>query len=167
VEGYPPGKNEAKSMLAADHLCADRVLELLQCAKRATDDEGFCGFGAARIGLEVTVCSPDLLPPSDAANYLGGIGDVLEDKSRRGSLDHLGNLASFGLYANDRQICEVAYRVASAHNAGYYVRLWELDEPADQPASWPPPVTSGASPIGPSLTELNHLSGRVSREERD
>ena len=135
AEGYPPGKNEAKSMLAADHLYADRVLELLRCAKKAADDESFDGFGAARIGLEVTLYTPDLFPPSDATNYLGGIGDVLEDKSRRGPLDHLGDLASFGLYGNDRQICEVAYGVKTAPRARYRVRIWELDGPPDRLAS--------------------------------
>jgi hypothetical protein len=32
--------------------------------------------------------------PSDATSYLGGIGDVLEEKSRLGALDHLGGLAA-------------------------------------------------------------------------
>jgi len=111
-------------MPAADHPLADRVLELLRCAKSAADANGFCGFREARIGLEVTAYySPDFLPPSDAANCLGGIGDVLEDKGRRGPL------ARFSLCGNDRQICEVAYREATAETAGYHVRLWELDEP--------------------------------------
>jgi hypothetical protein len=71
---------------------------------------------------------PEPLPPSDATNYLGGIGDVLEDKSRRGSLEHLGDLAGFGLYANDRQICQVSYRVTSGQGPRYHVQLWELDD---------------------------------------
>jgi hypothetical protein len=83
--------------------------------------------------LEVIVHCPEVLPPSDATNYLGGIGDVLEDKSRRGLLEHLGDLARFGLYGNDRQICEVSYRAVSAAEARYYVRLWELDEPTAGP----------------------------------
>jgi hypothetical protein len=132
VEGYPPGKNEAKSLLAADHLYAGRVLELLRSAKKAADEGAFSGFGAARIGLDVLLYCRDPFPPSDATNYLGGIGDVLEDKCRWGALEHLGDLADFGLYANDRQICEVAYRLISGEGPRYDVRLWELDEPTDQ-----------------------------------
>ena len=33
-------------------------------------------------------------PPADATNFLGGVGDVLEAKARRGVLDHLGDLAT-------------------------------------------------------------------------
>lgn len=136
VEGYPPGKNEAKSLLAADHIHADRVLELLRSAKKAADEGSFSGFGAARIGLDVLLHCPESLSPSDATNYLGGIGDVLEDKSRRGFLEHLGDLAYSGLYANDRQICEVAYRVMSGQEPRYQVCLWELDELPDRAAGW-------------------------------
>jgi hypothetical protein len=35
VEGYPPAKNEAKSMLAAGHLYTDRVRLLLEAARAA------------------------------------------------------------------------------------------------------------------------------------
>jgi hypothetical protein len=38
VAGYPPAKNEAKSMLAAGHMYADRVLVLLQAARGAVGD---------------------------------------------------------------------------------------------------------------------------------
>jgi hypothetical protein len=39
--------------------------------------------------------------------------DVLENKSHRGQLDHLGDLATFWLYRNDRQIKEVSYQPQS------------------------------------------------------
>jgi hypothetical protein len=59
--------------------------------------------------LELILMSP-APPPSDATNYLGGVADVLEDKKRRGDLAHLGELADFTLYGNDRQFHEVRYQ---------------------------------------------------------
>ena len=38
VAGFPPAKNEAKSMLAAEHGQKDRVLALLQAASEAVGD---------------------------------------------------------------------------------------------------------------------------------
>ena len=35
VAGYPPAKNEAKSMLASGHIYADRVLVLLRAGEEA------------------------------------------------------------------------------------------------------------------------------------
>ena len=82
VSGYPPAKNEAKSMLAAGHVYADRVLALLQAAS----DEARLGhtaiyFPDESLGLELIVTSL-APPPSDATNYLGGVADVLEQLSR-------------------------------------------------------------------------------------
>jgi hypothetical protein len=79
VEGLPPAKNEAKSMLAAGHVYAERVLALLEAAAAAPT------FGGARLGLELVVTAPVPLP-SDATNYLGGVADVLEAKEHRGAL---------------------------------------------------------------------------------
>lgn len=70
------------------------------------------------VALEVVVGAPTGQVPSDATNYLGGIGDVLEDKSRRGGIDHLGNLAEVWLYTNDRQIQEISYREIEADETG-------------------------------------------------
>lgn len=64
--------------------------------------------------------------------HLGGIADVLEEKARRGPLEHLGDLASFGLYANDSQIEEVRYRWSSNDVCSYQVRLWVLGDGAVQ-----------------------------------
>jgi hypothetical protein len=72
-------------------------------------------------------CTPPDDPASDATNYLGGIGDVLEGKAHRGALEHLGELAAVALYANDRQIQEVHYRCERAAEPQYTVRLWVLD----------------------------------------
>jgi hypothetical protein len=66
--------------------------------------------------------------PWDATNYLGGIADVLEDKSRRGAaIQHLGELADVWLYRNDRQIKRVTYREEEGIH-GYQVTVRALDQ---------------------------------------
>lgn len=123
VSGWPPAKNEAKSMLSAGHLYVDRVVQLLQAARDAIGVPARPHFGDEPLGLEVTVVSPSQ-PPSDATNYLGGIGDVLEAKTRRGALEHLQELAAVALYDNDRQIQEVRYSWQAGPGPRYIVRLW-------------------------------------------
>lgn len=125
VEGLPPAKNEAKSMLAAGHPYADRVLHLLRAAGGATTGEKSPLFGRDALGLELIVYSQSE-PPSDATNYLGGVGDVLEAKAHRGVLAHLGQLADVALYLNDRQFQEVHYRWEPGVPTRYSVRLWTL-----------------------------------------
>jgi hypothetical protein len=83
VAGLPPAKNEAKLMLAAGHLYADRVVNLLRAAHEAVGDAKQPLFPAKPLGLELTLYGPTP-PPSDATNYLVGVGDVLEAKVRRG-----------------------------------------------------------------------------------
>jgi hypothetical protein len=124
VAGYPPAKNEAKSMLAAGHVHADRVLALLRAASSEAGSSAAVWFPDESLGLEVVLTSP-MPPPSDATNYLGGIADVLEDKKRRGDLPHLGELEHFALYRNDKQFHEVRYRWEQGSNARYQVRIWE------------------------------------------
>ncbi len=123
VEGWPPAKNEAKSLLAAGHPYADRVLHLLRAAEVAIGNQSSPLIGGDALGLELIVYSP-AEPPSDATNYLGGVGDVLEAKGRRGALRHLGELVDVALYLNDRQIHEVLYRWERASAARYSVRVW-------------------------------------------
>lgn len=125
VDGWPPAKNEAKSMLAAGHPHAERVLHLLQAAAIATGTWRSPTFGSDALGLKLIVRSP-AEPPSDATNYLGGVGDVLEVKERRGALGHLGELSDVALYLNDRQIQEVHYRWERASAMRYSVRVWRL-----------------------------------------
>jgi hypothetical protein len=124
VEGYPPAKNEALS-LGAGHSHSARVVDLLRAAQAAVSGADFLPFEGP-IGLDVLlfVSGAD---PWDATNYLGGIGDVLEEKGRRGSLDHLGDLATVALYRNDRQIREVRFREETSTAAGYEVRVYRLD----------------------------------------
>ena len=57
VEGWPPTKGEAKSMLAAGHSHAERVRLLLQAAGHAAEHQGWVTT-AAEIGLELIVRGP-------------------------------------------------------------------------------------------------------------
>jgi DDE superfamily endonuclease len=50
--------------------------------------------------------------------YLRRIGDVLEDKSHRGPLEHLGMLATVWLYWNNRQIKQLSYREIASDQIG-------------------------------------------------
>ncbi len=62
----------------------------------------------------------------------GGIGDVLEHKTRRSSLNHLGDLAAVWLYGNDRQIKQVSYRETEANQPSYVVTMRPLGYQTDQ-----------------------------------
>ncbi len=125
VAGYPPAKNEAKSILAAGHMYADRVLVLLQAAREAVGEFAGPLFPTEPLALEVVLETP-AEPPSDAPNYLGEIADVLEAKAHRGVLEHLGGLVSVALYSNDRQLREVHYRLEQGAAVRYRARLWAL-----------------------------------------
>jgi hypothetical protein len=123
VVGYPPAKNEAKSMLATGHTHASRVLDLLRAARDAVVGGTWSARPGDSLGLELVLTSP-APPPSDATNYLGGVGDVLEVKSRRGELAHLADLTTVALYENDRQFHNVRYRWQVGTAVEYTVRIW-------------------------------------------
>lgn len=123
VEGFPPAKNEALSMLGRGHSHASRVITLLTSARAAIGNDDLL---TGPIGLDVVVYAPQGRDPWDATNYLGGIADVLEEKTRRGDLEHLGELRHVALYANDRQIAEVHYREQPDLRPHYQVRIWAL-----------------------------------------
>ncbi|HZJ06136.1 MAG TPA: hypothetical protein VFD59_11780 [Nocardioidaceae bacterium] len=133
VEGYPPAKNEALSMLGEGHSHARRVRALLSAAQEAlaaTPD--FAPIEHAKIALDVVVRVSGT-DPWDATNYLGGIADVLEDKSRRGvRVSHLGELANVWLYRNDRQIRRVTY-TEEPGPAGYEVTISTLAKTPSDP----------------------------------
>jgi hypothetical protein len=116
-------------MLAAGHVHAKRVLDLLTAAELGVKAAGWQFQVGGSLGMEVVLTSP-APPPSDATNYLGGVGDTLEDKVRRGDLAHLGELAGVALYANDRLFHDVRYRWEPATEIGYSVRIWVRDEAA-------------------------------------
>jgi hypothetical protein len=86
-------------------------------------------MAAGDIGLDVLVRAPSGRPPGDATNYLGGIGDVLQDKSSPVNIDlsHLGSLQRVALYLDDRQICQVRYNVDRADSESYSIRVWVID----------------------------------------
>lgn len=124
VDGLPPAKSEARSMLGAGHPHAQRVLALLEAARGVLATRE--GFGGRPLGMEVVLSAPER-PPSDATNYLGGIADVLEHKAHRGPLGHLGDLAAVGVYDNDRQLQHVTYSFERSETTSYTVSLWALE----------------------------------------
>ncbi|HEV2258728.1 MAG TPA: hypothetical protein VGS06_36880 [Streptosporangiaceae bacterium] len=126
VAGFPPPKGEAISMLGAGHHHAPRVRLLLEAASDALDEQGFTPIQDGPVALDVVVRCPAGGNPADATNLLGGIADVLEEKSHRGSLDHLGALAQVRLYRNDRQVKQVSYREVAADQVSYTVTIREL-----------------------------------------
>lgn len=130
VPGLPPAKDEALSMLGAGHPHSPRVLELLRVARAALQRSGFVPLDSGPVALHVDVHAPLGQHPWDATNYLGGIADVLEEKSRRGTLEHLGELRQLWVYRNDRQIKEITYRQLESPDTFYTVRIRQLSSPA-------------------------------------
>lgn len=126
VDGRPPAKNGTPSIFAARSSHTPRMLALLRAAREEAQRRRFQGFGSAAIGLDLRVACGRDHHRSDATNYLGGVGDVLDDKASRRNLDHLGDLARFGLYADDGQIEEVHFRWEPSESLSYTVRLWAL-----------------------------------------
>lgn len=127
VEGLPPAKNEALSMLGVGHSHAPRVVALLTAAQAASQEQAFVPVDSGPVALDVLVAASSSEPPWDATNYLGGIADVLEDKVHRGALSHLGKLADVWLYRNDRQIKQITYREVRADRSTYRVTIQQLE----------------------------------------
>jgi hypothetical protein len=117
-------------MLGAGHSHAPRVFELIRAAKEALQHSGFVPADGSPVALDVVVHAPPGKDPWDVTNYLGGVADVLEEKSRRGTLDHLDELRHVWVYRNDRQIKEISYRQLEASDAYYTVRIRELSNPS-------------------------------------
>ncbi|MBL7259339.1 hypothetical protein [Paractinoplanes lichenicola] len=124
VPGWPPIKNEALSLFSANNRQHERVRELLEATAVASRSVGW-NVTDRLVGLDVTLRAPRGRPAGDATNYLGGIGDVLQDKSSPINLDlsHLGSLQQVALYLDDRQIVRVRYDVEPADNPSYSVRV--------------------------------------------
>ncbi|MFD0743017.1 hypothetical protein ACFQ1L_15430 [Phytohabitans flavus] len=127
VHGLPPLKNEALSIFAAGHRQAGRVRTLLEAACAAAQRTGWTAL-ADPVALDVVLRRPPGSHSGDATNFLGGIGDVLQDKRRsaRGSLAHLGVLVDVALYVDDRQIRQLSYREEHADEPSYTVRVSAL-----------------------------------------
>jgi hypothetical protein len=142
IPGHPPAKNEAQSIFGAGHPHVPRVRLLLDTARCALQQEDFTPITKGPVGLDVIVHAPAGQEPWDATNYLGGIADVLEDKSRRGTLDHLGDLTSTWLYRNDRQIKEITYRQTPSAHLSYTVTVRALTPIQATPAAARPSGTA-------------------------
>jgi hypothetical protein len=103
-------------------------MALLEAAALASRQTGWTPV-AADVAPDVIVRSPSARPPGDATNYLGGIGDVLQDKTHPVNIDlsHLDALQAVALYLDDRQICRVTYSVERADTPSYAVRVSVLN----------------------------------------
>lgn len=127
VDGWPPAKNEARSMFAKCHSHRPRVYALLEAAAEALAGSQWDPGEQRPIGLDLVVVeSATRSPPSDATNFLGGVADVLQ--ARRDA--DLGKLAAASLYADDRQIREARYSVERGGRPGYRVCVRVLDAAA-------------------------------------
>jgi len=127
VLGLPPLKNEALSIFSAGHRQAGRVRTLLEAACAAAQRTGWTPL-ADPVALDVVLRRPPGHHSGDVTNFLGGIGDVLQDKRRlrRASVAHLGVLVDVALYVDDRQIRQLSYREEHADEAGYSVHVSTL-----------------------------------------
>ncbi len=125
VAGWPPAKSEAQSLFAADHPHADQISSLLKAAAAALGDSpGWEPRETSPIALDMWLFVPEGTDPqSDATNYLGGVADVLQAQRTNVDLTHLGDLSHVSLYANDRQLIEITYRVLPAESVGYELRI--------------------------------------------
>jgi hypothetical protein len=127
VHGLPPLKNQALSIFSAGHRQAGRVRALLEAACAAAQRTGWTAL-ADPVALDVVLRRPPGHRSGDATNFLGGIGDVLQDKRRSPavSLAHLGVLVDVALFVDDRQIRQLSYREEPADEPGYTVRVCAL-----------------------------------------
>jgi hypothetical protein len=123
VDGLPPAKSEALSMLGAGHPHAVRVRALLHAAREAVASQAFVSASNEAVTLELVVHTAPGDRLSDATNFLGGVADVLENKAHRGALPHLGDLATVWLYENDRQIKQANYREITDERSFYAVAV--------------------------------------------
>ena len=128
VDGYPPAKNESLSMLGANHPHRARVIALLEGAQAEATKSGFEPFSKEPIGLELVLqASPDDRNLGDGTNYLGGVADVLQNKSHlSNSLEHLGALHEVDLYDNDEFLRQIRYWLEPSEHSHYVVRVWGL-----------------------------------------
>jgi len=127
VPGLPPIKNEALSIFSAGHRQAGRVRALLQAACAAAQQSGWMPLSEP-VALEVVLRHPPEHHTGDATHFLGGIGDVLQDKRQAPQvrLAHLGDLVDVALYRDDRQIRQISYREEPAEEPSYVVRVTTL-----------------------------------------
>jgi hypothetical protein len=102
-------------------------------------------LAVGEIALDLVVRGPGR-PPSDATNSLGGVGDVLQDKTAGRNLDltRLGELGTVALYADDRQIRQIRYAEEPARQPSYTIRIRRLTPSAPTAAAAPVPAGTTA-----------------------
>lgn len=93
-------------------------------------------------------------PLGHATNFLGGVADVLQDKTRSCniSLDHLAELCDVALYIDDAQVSQISYR----ERRHARTRPTRSGSPA---SPIPSPRTSWAGPDATAPPALAHCSG--------
>lgn len=145
VAGTPPIRTDGLSVFTAGHRQAARVRALLTAACAAAQTTGWRSLRGP-VALEVVLRCPPEHRVVDAAQLLGGVGAVLQDKKRIGAvgLAHLGVLADVTLYDDERQIRQLSYREEPATDFSYLVRVTALE-----PASPLAPTTRQAAPPAP------------------
>jgi hypothetical protein len=122
VKGWPPKKSEAKSLFAADHKKAEQVTALLRAARDAVQRDDW-SLVTGQVALELTIYCPRR-PEGDATNFLGGVADVLQGTPPPNvDVTHLQDLATVGLYMDDKQISQISYRELQAAEVFYRVRV--------------------------------------------
>lgn len=122
VMGWPPKKNEAKSLFAAGHSHADKVKALLVAARDVIQRDRWSP-ATGEVALELTICCPGR-PAGDPTNFLGGVADVLQTTvPPNADVTHLGDLAAIGLYLDDRQISRISCRELPAPEVSYRIRV--------------------------------------------
>jgi len=120
VPEKPPLKSLGFAVFNETHGQPERVRALLEAARDAMQEQGFTRITDGGVALEVVTRSTR----GDAANIIGGIADVLEDKRLR-AVHHLGDLADVWLYRNDRQVTNISYKTEPGE-CGYTVTVREL-----------------------------------------
>lgn len=103
------------------------MLQLAASAAALSDSSDWERMGTSPIALALTLFAPEgTEPPSDATNYLGGVADVLQGQRTNVDLSHLGELSEVSLYANDRQLVELSFRIEPAAAIGYQLSVSSL-----------------------------------------
>jgi hypothetical protein len=125
VPGFPPPKDGGNSAFNAAHRHLPRVRVLLEAAHKACTTQDFAPVKSGCVGMDIVLYTPPEQNPADAANYIGGVADVLEHKGWR-DIDHLGSLADVWLYWDDKQIKEINFREVDAEQISYRVTVREL-----------------------------------------
>ncbi|GAB3809709.1 hypothetical protein [Micromonospora zhanjiangensis] len=127
VAGPPPIRTDGLSIFTAGHRQAVRVRALLTAACAAAQAQGWTAL-TGPVALAVVLRCPPGRRTADAANLIGGIATVLQDKKRISAIgpSHLGVLVDVALYGDERQLRRISYQEEPAPAMSYLVRVAEL-----------------------------------------